>query len=83
MDLEDRQAARTASGVDAELAGAGGVGAIRGRPGVPEPSEALVGPGELVALLKRELTPTAYKQWLAQGKAAKAPTKRSVWPHGR
>lgn len=42
-----------------------------------------IGPGELVALLKRELTPTAYKQWVAQGKAAKAPTKRSVWPHGR
>jgi uncharacterized protein (TIGR03643 family) len=42
-----------------------------------------IGPGELAALLKRELTPTAYKQWVAQGKAAKAPTKRSVWPHGR
>ncbi|MDG0865093.1 DUF2805 domain-containing protein [Pelomonas aquatica] len=42
-----------------------------------------IGHGELVALLKRELTPSAYKLWAAKGKAAKAPTKRSTWPHGR
>lgn len=39
--------------------------------------------GQLVALLKRELTPAAYKLWAAKGKAAKGPTKRSTWPHGR
>lgn len=42
-----------------------------------------VGHGELVALLKRELTPSAYKLWAARGKTAKAPTKRNTWPHGR
>jgi uncharacterized protein (TIGR03643 family) len=42
-----------------------------------------IGHGQLVALLKRELTPSAYKLWAAKGKAAKAPTKRSTWPHGR
>ncbi|MFT7722420.1 MAG: DUF2805 domain-containing protein [Roseateles sp.] len=42
-----------------------------------------IGHGELVALLKRELTPAAYKLWAARGKAAKAPTKRATWPHGR
>lgn len=42
-----------------------------------------VGHGELVALLKRELTPAAYKLWAARGKAAKAPTKRPVWPYGQ
>ncbi len=39
--------------------------------------------GQLVALMKRELTPAAYKLWAANGKAAKGPTKRSTWPYGR
>jgi uncharacterized protein (TIGR03643 family) len=39
--------------------------------------------GPLVALLKRELTPTAYRLWANKSKAAKGPTKRAVWPHGR
>lgn len=42
-----------------------------------------IGPGELVALMKRALTPTAYKEWAARGKAAKAPTVKAKWPHGR
>jgi uncharacterized protein (TIGR03643 family) len=42
-----------------------------------------IGHGELVALLKRELTPAAYKLWAARGKTAKSPTKKSTWPHGR
>jgi uncharacterized protein (TIGR03643 family) len=42
-----------------------------------------IGHGELVALLKRELTPAAYKLWAAKGKGAKGPTKKSTWPHGR
>lgn len=42
-----------------------------------------IGHGELVALLKRELTPAAYTTWAARGRAAKGSTKRAVWPHGR
>jgi len=42
-----------------------------------------IGHGALVALLKRELTPTAYKLWSARSKAAKGPTSRATWPHGR
>lgn len=42
-----------------------------------------IGHGALVALLKRELTPTAYKLWTARGKAAKGPASKSTWPHGR
>ncbi|MDC8785582.1 DUF2805 domain-containing protein [Roseateles koreensis] len=42
-----------------------------------------LGQGELVQLMKRELTSTAYKMWAAQGKGVKAPTKKPVWPHGR
>ncbi|HEY4082190.1 MAG TPA: DUF2805 domain-containing protein [Burkholderiaceae bacterium] len=42
-----------------------------------------IGPGELVQLMKRELTPPAYKQWSARAKAAKAPTVKAKWPHGR
>ncbi len=42
-----------------------------------------IGHGELVALLKRELTPPAYKVWAARAKASKGPTKKAVWPHGR
>ncbi|MBW8893719.1 MAG: DUF2805 domain-containing protein [Burkholderiales bacterium] len=42
-----------------------------------------IGHGELVALLKRELTPAAYKLWAARGKQSKGPTKRATWPHGR
>lgn len=45
-----------------------------------------IGHGELVALLKRELTPPAYKLWLARTKAAKAakgPATKATWPHGR
>jgi uncharacterized protein (TIGR03643 family) len=42
-----------------------------------------IGHGELVALLKRELTPAAYKTWAAKGKAAKGPVSKATWPHGR
>lgn len=42
-----------------------------------------LGQGELVALMKRELTPTAYKTWAAQSKAAKPATVKSTFPHGR
>ncbi len=42
-----------------------------------------IGHGQLVALLKRELTPTAYKLWAAKAKTAKGPTSRAKWPHGR
>ena len=42
-----------------------------------------IGHGELVALLKRELTPAAYKLWAAKGKTAKGPVSKSTWPHGR
>ena len=42
-----------------------------------------IGHGALVALLKRELTPAAYRLWANKGKAAKSPTKRAVWPHGK
>ena len=42
-----------------------------------------IGHGALVALLKRELTPAAYKLWSARGRASKGPTKKATWPHGR
>ncbi|WP_457424763.1 DUF2805 domain-containing protein [Roseateles sp. P5_E7] len=42
-----------------------------------------IGHGELVALLKRQLTPTAYKLWSARGKQAKGPVAKATWPHGR
>jgi uncharacterized protein (TIGR03643 family) len=42
-----------------------------------------IGHGQLVALLKREMTPVAYKLWAAKGKVSKGPTKRATWPHGR
>lgn len=42
-----------------------------------------LGQGELVQLMKRELTPTAYKQWAAKAKGVKAPTVKAKWPHGR
>ncbi|MDN3919101.1 DUF2805 domain-containing protein [Roseateles violae] len=42
-----------------------------------------IGPGELVALMKRALSPAAYKQWAARAKAAKAPTVKARWPYGR
>lgn len=42
-----------------------------------------IGHGELVALLKRELTPAAYKLWVARTKTAKGPASKSTWPHGR
>jgi uncharacterized protein (TIGR03643 family) len=45
--------------------------------------EHAISSGELVALMKRQLSPTAYKQWAARGKAAKAPTVKAKWPHGR
>ena len=35
-----------------------------------------IGHGELVALLKRELTPAAYKLWAAKGKTAKGPVAK-------
>ncbi len=42
-----------------------------------------IGHGELVALLKRELTPAAYKLWQSRTKTAKGPVSKSTWPHGR
>lgn len=42
-----------------------------------------IGQGELVQLMKRELTSSAYKLWAAQGKSAKPPKAKSTWPHGR
>ncbi|WP_397534788.1 DUF2805 domain-containing protein [Roseateles sp.] len=42
-----------------------------------------LGQGELVQLMKRELTSSAYKLWVAQGKGVKAPTTKAKWPHGR
>ncbi|MBV8603623.1 MAG: DUF2805 domain-containing protein [Pelomonas sp.] len=39
--------------------------------------------GELVQLMKRELTSSAYKQWAAQGKATKKPTSKATFPYGR
>ncbi|MCV2363093.1 DUF2805 domain-containing protein [Paucibacter sp. DJ1R-11] len=42
-----------------------------------------LGQGELVQLMKRELTSTAYKMWAAQGKSAKAPTRKAQWPYGK
>jgi uncharacterized protein (TIGR03643 family) len=42
-----------------------------------------LGQGELVQLMKRELTSSAYKLWAAQGKAAKPAKTRSTFPHGR
>jgi hypothetical protein len=42
-----------------------------------------IGHGALVALLRRELTPAAYKLWSGKAKAAKGPTSRNTWPHGR
>jgi len=42
-----------------------------------------IGHGALVALLKRELTPAAYKLWAARSKTAKGPASRATWPHGR
>jgi uncharacterized protein (TIGR03643 family) len=40
-------------------------------------------PGEITQLMKRELSPTAHKQWAARVKGAKAPTVKAKWPHGR
>ncbi|HEX2012632.1 MAG TPA: DUF2805 domain-containing protein [Roseateles sp.] len=42
-----------------------------------------LGQGQLVQLMKRELTSSAYKLWAARGKSAKAPKAKSTWPHGR
>ncbi|TXI20625.1 MAG: DUF2805 domain-containing protein [Roseateles sp.] len=42
-----------------------------------------IGHGALVALLKRELTPAAFKLWSARGKAAKPDTRKSTFPYGR
>ncbi|MFN3862555.1 MAG: DUF2805 domain-containing protein [Roseateles sp.] len=42
-----------------------------------------IGHGELVALLKRALTPAAYKLWVSRTKTAKAPPSKGTWPHGR
>ncbi len=45
--------------------------------------EHALGPGEVVALMRRELTPAAYKQWSTRAKGAKAPTVKAKWPHGK
>ncbi|QPF76337.1 DUF2805 domain-containing protein [Roseateles sp. DAIF2] len=42
-----------------------------------------LGQGQLVQLMKRELTGSAYKLWAARGKSSKAPTSKATWPHGR
>jgi uncharacterized protein (TIGR03643 family) len=42
-----------------------------------------IGHGELVALLRRELTPAAFKLWVAKGKAAKPDTRKATFPFGR
>jgi uncharacterized protein (TIGR03643 family) len=42
-----------------------------------------IGHGELVALLKRELTPAAYKLWVSRTKVNKGPATKGTWPHGR
>ncbi|MDT9001957.1 DUF2805 domain-containing protein [Paucibacter sp. APW11] len=42
-----------------------------------------LGQGELVQLLKRELSSSAFKLWQAKGKSAKVPTSKAKWPHGR
>ena len=36
-----------------------------------------LGAGQVVALLKRELTPNAYKVWLARTKAAPSPVRKA------
>ncbi|MET0520117.1 MAG: DUF2805 domain-containing protein [Burkholderiaceae bacterium] len=45
--------------------------------------EHAISQGELVALMKRQLSPAAYKQWAAKAKGVKAPTVKAKWPHGR
>lgn len=42
-----------------------------------------IGPGELVQLLKRNLTSSAFKLWQARDKKAKRPTVKAVFPYGR
>jgi uncharacterized protein (TIGR03643 family) len=42
-----------------------------------------VGPGALVQLMKRELSPAAFKLWSARDKKAKRPTVKSTFPFGR
>lgn len=46
-------------------------------------AECGVGPGALVQLLKRELSPAAFKVWQARDKTAKRPTVKSTFPFGR
>ncbi|HEY1091082.1 MAG TPA: DUF2805 domain-containing protein [Burkholderiaceae bacterium] len=45
--------------------------------------EHAIGPGELTALMKRELSSTAYKMWAARAKVAKKPTAKGTFPYGR
>ena len=45
--------------------------------------EHAISEGELLQLMKRELTSPAYKLWVAQGKGVKKPTVKSTFPHGR
>ena len=44
-------------------------------------------PGQVVQLLKRELTPNAFKTWMARTRAAPAPMKgasrKAPWAGGR
>ncbi|MBB5205984.1 uncharacterized protein (TIGR03643 family) [Inhella inkyongensis] len=42
-----------------------------------------VGPGALQQLMRRELTPSAFKLWQARDKKTKRPTVRSTFPFGR
>jgi len=42
-----------------------------------------LGVGELTALMKRELSSSAYKLWSARDKQAKRPTVKSTFPFGR
>ncbi len=45
--------------------------------------EFAISKGELVALMKRELSSNAYKEWSARAKAIKAPTVKARFPYGR
>ena len=42
-----------------------------------------VGPGALVQLMKRELSPAAFKLWSARDKMPQRPTVKSTFPFGR
>ncbi len=45
--------------------------------------EHAISKGELMALMKRELTSPAYKLWTSKAKGVKAPTVKARWPYGK